>query len=120
MSTRYQPLQQEHDEDLVEKPYHREKWGQFFGYTIAVLLIIATPALIHFIFRERDGVASNSVRQKPTFRREWRSPDSTEKAAYIHAVQYLTKASSKLGMDHSRYEVFVWVHGVVLDDCEFY
>lgn len=51
-STKYQPLQQEHyEEDLVEKPYHREKWGPLLGCSIPVLLLIATPALIYFIFR---------------------------------------------------------------------
>lgn len=48
--------------------------------------------------------------QNPTVRQEWRSLSTQEKDAYLDAVSCLKTKPSRLGLNHTLYDDFPWVH----------
>lgn len=56
--------------------------------------------------------------QSPALRKEWRSLDSQEKFQYIEAVQCLKKRPSELGLNHTLYDDFPWVHIHFGENCK--
>ena len=56
--------------------------------------------------------------QSPALRKEWRSLDIPEKLQYIEAIQCLKKRPSQLGLNHTLYDDFPWVHIHFGENCE--
>ena len=52
-----------------------------------------------------------------TVRREWRMLSEQEKIQYLNAILCLRKHPSRLGMNHSLYDDFPWVHALVGGYC---
>ncbi|KAK6596644.1 hypothetical protein H4I96_09296 [Botrytis cinerea] len=48
--------------------------------------------------------------RNPIVRREWRTLGTTERQIYLKAVQCLWEQPSRIGLNHSLYEDFPWVH----------
>lgn len=55
--------------------------------------------------------------KKPAVRREWRSLSRSEKLEYIQAVQCLRSKPSRLGLGHTLYDDFPYVHIHIGNDC---
>jgi hypothetical protein len=54
----------------------------------------------------------------PIVRKEWRQLNEAEKLNYVESVQCLGKSPSKLGLNTTRYEDFVWFHLQAYLNCE--
>jgi hypothetical protein len=54
----------------------------------------------------------------PVIRREFRTLNDTEKLDFVEAVQCLGRSPSKLGLNTTRYEDFVWFHLQAYLNCE--
>lgn len=57
---------------------------------------------------------------KPHIRREWRALKKEEKLEFISAIHCLTRKPSKLGLQTTRYDDFVYVHVVLYDYSEYF
>jgi hypothetical protein len=56
--------------------------------------------------------------KNPIQRREWRTLSADEKNGYVAAVQCLGNQHSRLGLNHSLYDDFVWVHSRMGNFCK--
>lgn len=63
--------------------------------------------------------APDSSCRNPVVRREWRSLSRDEKEEYIGATQCLQQNPSRLGLDHSLYHDFPYIHIHVGNHCEY-
>lgn len=64
------------------------------------------------------GTSGDNACASPPVRREWRSLSTIEKDRYIDAVLCLTTRPSRLGMSHSLYDDFAYVHYHFDEDSE--
>lgn len=55
--------------------------------------------------------------RNPIVRREWRTLGTTERQIYLKAVQCLWEQPSRIGLNHSLYEDFPWVHSRMGNFC---
>lgn len=54
----------------------------------------------------------------PSTRQEWRALTSTQKSAYIEAVQCMASKPSQLGLSTTHYDDFPYIHNVLNNDSE--
>ncbi|CAD6442792.1 2d33d938-1230-4a59-9b30-9b90f88d4d87 [Sclerotinia trifoliorum] len=91
------------------------------GFSKSALLLIVAPfffvaAILYTSFLGGLGQRPGIVIEKspscknPIVRREWRTLSVTEKHTYLKAVQCLWEQPSRIGLNHSLYEDFPWVH----------
>ena len=82
-------------------------------YMVAVILFVATVVgfVILVLPSLNDGKMGNC--QKIAYRREWRSLSNKQKLAYIDAIQCLRSKPSRMGLQHSLYDDFPYVHNRV-------
>lgn len=87
-------------------------------------VIVLSLGVLGLVLRSSMGYPSSRLNsagqcQQPAIRREWRSFSDTEKQAYIDAVQCLRQSPSQLGLNHSLYDDFPWVHSQVGGYCQY-
>lgn len=92
------------------------------GFAVFTCLILGFAG-INF-FNRAGGTRSEHTNrltaacQSPALRKEWRSLDCQEKVQYIQAVQCLKKRPSELGLNHTLYDDFPWVHIHFGENCK--
>ena len=115
MRPKYQPLPSDPAiEEGIQRPVRRHWLGKLAVCILALLCFISLSLAFFLVSRHWPVADAVSPAQcQPTvFRREWRSLSSEERKQYIQAVQCLARTPSSLGLNHSLYEDFPYVHGL--------
>ena len=112
------------DEDgaVSEKPQgHRTGPGKskaqlILGVCFVAIIGIAVGFITALLFARGELCGTGQAKKTSTLckdahlRREWRSLDRTEKKIYIKAVKCLKTLPSDLGLNHTLYDDFPWIH----------
>lgn len=99
---------------------------KIYRYPIKTTALVLVAAISVFIFLFAGFQLGSNLYfarnyhncSSPTIRREWRSLSWVEKLNYIEAVQCLRGLPSRLGLNHSLYADFPYVHENVGNYCE--
>ncbi len=82
--------------------------------TIILLLLLAVlgvGSITHWVFATSPNRETRSTTcENPSTRREWRTLSIPQKHAYLSAVQCLKTKPSRLGLNHTLYDDFPYVH----------
>ncbi|KAF5016921.1 hypothetical protein F66182_11242, partial [Fusarium sp. NRRL 66182] len=107
MEEHHKPLQPQETVQSAASPYRNI-------YVIStVSLLLAFGILLSLI---PLSPSSESSCQTPTLRREWRTLSLNARQKYVAAVQCLTRRPSRLGLNTTRYDDFVYSHLAVAND----
>lgn len=80
-------------------------------YLVALSLVLAIIITLALTSRKvLKSEINSSPCKKPSFRREWLSLSTAEKREYIQSVTCLQTQPSQIGMNHSLYDDFPYVH----------
>jgi hypothetical protein len=110
---KYAALEDGEYEIAVEKePPNR--WSKTHRTLLALAFFtIATCAYILWAVAAHAKPLARSNCTSPDLRKEWRTLSLDQKHAYIHAVKCAKTKPSRLGLNHSAYDDFPWVHSRV-------
>lgn len=113
------------ESDYAEPPRRAGFWrrnillilGLWSFLILSVTMVLGINSLnLHWGHEGVEDASSKSVPEpagscaQPTTRWEWRSLSKPEKKQYIKAVQCLKAHPSRLGLNHTLYDDFPWVH----------
>jgi hypothetical protein len=73
-----------------------------------LLVVLAVCGFTHWLSRHRPS--STTVHEPVTTRREWRTLTKLQKHEYIAAVRCLKIMPSRLGLNHTLYDDFPYIH----------
>ena len=116
------------NEPFLHSPNPPEKIRYLRSISLLYLcIIVPTTAFLYFTILgvPWDGAVvldpaegqSDSCRS-PVLRREWRSLSLSERHDYLTAVRCLGGQPSRLGLNHSLYDDFPWVHSRMGNFCK--
>ena len=98
-----EPNPQQHTRSSLLKP----------SCVIIVLLLstLGVCSYAHWIFSTSQNITARPrTCEKVSTRREWRTLTMLEKHEYLASVQCLKTQPSKLGLNHTLYDDFPWIH----------
>lgn len=104
-----------HDEETPDGgketgiPSEQKRWPRFVSYIACVLAFFLCAALLSQLWRI-PGWESSKTCTRPVQRREWRSLSRAEQQEYLRAVSCLTTKKSRMGLNESLHDDFLYVH----------
>lgn len=87
---------------------HRKSTSVRCGHVVSAILLFISLCFI--LISGTTFVNQIQSCKEPVQRREWRTLSTAEQHDYIAAVQCLGTHGSRMGLNHSIYDDFVWVH----------
>ena len=117
------------DAEAVERPGNKRSWKwlsfAFFSCCIVFACLVIGFTGAQYATSSRSGMEEQRLKSpkscdQPALRKEWRSLERTEKLNYIEAVLCLKSTPSQLGLNHSLYDDFPWVHMHFGETCMSY
>jgi len=119
----YHPIaNSESDDELDSKPSLQAPLTQGrkrvlrLAWLLCVLTIFLVTGSIYstlLVIHRKTSISAQDQSlscQNPTVRREWRTLSTAERHDYLAAVQCLQENPSRLGLNHTLYDDFPWVH----------
>ena len=117
------PLINPEDDDDVNK--NKLKASQkMSGHSLMVLwtalscLAVGIACAVAFSVIVRHDPKAHTACENPPHRLEWRTLTAQQKQNYLAAVLCLKEIPSRLGMNHSLWDDFPWVHALIGGYCE--
>ena len=103
------------DEEHGEANPRQHTRSSFPNYYRLLLVLLSTALTIcgyaHWMLSSSDtSAARSSACEKSSTRKEWRVLTISQKDEYLAAVQCLKTQPSKLGLNHTLYDDFPWIH----------
>lgn len=110
----YQPLASDSDAEKNDGESNSAPQRPLYRRRLVPIALSASVVILALLFFLRHTIPSSvSQCQQPTIRREWRTLDPTEQHAYLDAVNCLRAHPSRLGLNHTLYDDFPWVHSQI-------
>jgi hypothetical protein len=113
LTPNYSALKHEEEDELAHglSPRIRKR-----GHVFRTLLILSLISLCFCAFTHWTDIPSAPKKNgcsTISLRREWRTLTSDQRQNYIRAVQCLKTRPSRLGLNHTLYDDFPWIHSRV-------
>ncbi|KAF2730278.1 Di-copper centre-containing protein [Polyplosphaeria fusca] len=77
------------------------------------LVLLCLTGVVSWRYAASQGGGTSSACATPVTRREWRALTETEQLHYLDAVQCLRTQPSVIGMNHSLYDDFPYIHSKI-------
>ena len=116
--------EREGKQQLGNIPCEKRRLSQVTSFTICflVLLVLGAGVVIGWHIRPAETFKSSPTAtpcRVPALRREWRSLSIEDKSDYIDAVKCLRQRPSALGLNHTLFDDFAWIHKHFGEYCTF-